>query len=144
MVAIIRVRLLHVEDDAAEQGRVVVADVGALPVAEGGFGAGCDGAGLDDLRAVFVGDEGLREDEELQARADLGYVLGDGERGVGAEGAGGREGREGLLVAHQVPEAGVDAGADLRDFALQGGVEVADLDDLRLHALSVRDRSLEN
>lgn len=140
MIPIIRVRFLHVKDHAAEQRRVMVADIRTLPVAERRFGTGLDRGGLDDLRAIFVRDERFREDEELEAHADLRYVLGDREWGGGAEGTGRGERGEGFLVAHQVPEAGIDSVADLGDFALKGGVKVADLDDLGLHAASVRDR----
>ena len=91
MITIIRIRLLHVEHDAAEQRVVVVAHIRALPVAETGLRTGRDAGGFEDLRAVFVGGERFGEDEELQARADLRDVLRDGEAWVGAEGAGGGE-----------------------------------------------------
>ena len=117
MITIIRIRLLHVENDAAEEGVVVVAHILAFPVAETGLGTGRDAGGGKDLRAVFVGVESFGEDEELEAHADLSDVLGDGETRVGAEGAGGGECGEGFLVAHGVPETGVDAVADLGGFA---------------------------
>ena len=100
MITIIRIRLLHVENDAAEQRVVVVAHICAFPVAETGLRTGDDGGGLKDLRAVFVGVERFGEDEELQAQANLRDVLRDGEAWVGAEGAGGGECGEGFLVAH--------------------------------------------
>ena len=117
MITIIRIRFLHVENDAAEERVVVVADILSLPVAETGLRTGYDAGGFQDLRAVLVGVESFGEDEELQAHADLGDVLRDGETWVGAEGAGGGELGEGFLVAHEVPETGVDAGADLGGFA---------------------------
>ena len=117
MITIIRIRFLHVENNAAEERVVVVADIVSFPVAETGLRTGCDAGGLKDLRAVFVGVESFGEDEELQTHADLRYVLGDGETGVCAEGAGGGECGEGFLVAHEVPKTGVDAVADLGGFA---------------------------
>ena len=95
----------------------MVADIVAFPVAETGLRPGHDAGGLDDLRAVFVGDERFGEDEELETHADLRYVLRYGETWVGAEGSGGGECGEGFLVAHEVPETSVDAIADLGGFA---------------------------
>ena len=95
----------------------MVAHILPFPIAETGLRTGRDAGGFQDLRAVFVGVECFGEDEELQAQADLGDVLRDGEAGVGAKGAGGGECGEGFLVAHEVPETGVDAGADLGGFA---------------------------
>ena len=117
MIAIVRIRFLHVENDAAEERVVVVADIVSFPVAETGLRNGHDASCLKDLRAVFVGVESFGEDEELQTHADLGYVLGYGETGVCAEGTGGGECGEGFLVAHEVPKSSVDPIANLSRFA---------------------------
>lgn len=117
MIAVIRIRLLHVKDNATEQRVVVVADIVAFPVAETGLRTGYDAGGLDDLRAVFVCDEGFGEDEELETHADLRYVLGYRGTQIGAEGSGGGECGKGFLVAHEVPKTSVDAIADLGGFA---------------------------
>ena len=117
VIAVIRIRFLHVINDATEQRVVVVADIFAFAVAETRLGTGHDLGGWDDLRAVFVCDERFGEDEELETHADLRYVLGYRKTRISAEGIGGGECGKELLVAHEVPETRVDAIANLCGFA---------------------------
>ena len=81
---------------------------------------------------VLVAGERFGEHEELQPISDLSDVLRDREGGIAGECARGGEGREGGFVAHDGPEACVDAVAKFLVGVFELGVEVAGLDDLRL------------
>ncbi len=58
---------------------------------------------------VLVADERLGEHVQGQPVSEAGHSVRDGEFGVAGEGTGGGEGGEGVLVAHEVPEAGAEA-----------------------------------
>lgn len=94
-------------------------------------------AGLDDVggrvgRLVLVADKRLGEYVQGQPVSEVGHRLRDGELGVAGEGAGGGEGGEGVLVAHEVPEAGAEALREVLVCVFERVAESADLDDFGL------------
>ena len=88
MDAIVSVRLFQDVRDAAEHAGVLIANRGAVVLAEIGQRVRDDGSRGQDLRGVLVPHHGRGEDVELQALADLGHLLRDGELGVPGKCAG--------------------------------------------------------